>query len=140
MNKFRSTINPITIAVNLILYIILLVLVYTKSPEYLLFLIIVEIILLGLDCIKYSSYKYFFEDHRLVIIHKRIRYTIPYNKIKYIESNTSQTGLIYGYGYKRVLISTGKGIDESYLITPTNEKEFIEKLENEVSKAKKDTK
>ena len=48
--------------------------------------------------------------------------------------------MIYGFGYNRLLVVAGKGIEEYYLITPAKEKDFLEKLEKKVKEAKKNTK
>ena len=74
-----------------------------------------------------------------MIKHKRKRIFVLYKDIKYVELNSEDSGMIYGYGVKRLLIGTGKGIEQTYLITPAREKEFIDNLEIRVKKAKKGT-
>ena len=64
---------------------------------------------------------------------------ILYKDIKYVELNSENNGMLYGYGVKRLLIGTGRNVEESYLITPEKEKEFIENLEIRVKNAKKGT-
>ena len=138
--KYRSTVNPLAIGLSVILYVILAVLVVKKTPQYLPFMIVFIILMLGLDSVKYIGYKYYFDNKGLTIIHRRKRILILYKDIKYVEVDSKEThGIIYGYGVKRILIGTGRGIEEKYLITPAKEKEFIELLEKKVNQAKKNT-
>ena len=65
---------------------------------------------------------------------------LPYKDIKYYEVDSHETrGVIYGYGVRRILIAIGKGIDEIYLITPSNEEKFIELLEKKINMTKRNT-
>jgi len=139
MNKYRSTINPLTIIVNIVLYAVLLILVYTKTREFFVFGCILVLLYVSFNIVKFLSYKYYLEPHGLVIIHKRRKMLILYKDIKYVELNSENNGMLYGYGVKRLLIGTGKNVEESYLITPEKEKEYIENLEIRVKNAKKGT-
>ena len=138
-NKYRSTINPLTIILNIILYVVLLLLAYKKTPN--IFIVILAIVLISMswNTYKFLEYKYYFESSGLLIKHKREKIFIKYKDIKYVEVNSETRGIIYGYGVQRLLINTGKSIDDSYLITPQKEKEFINNLEIKVKNAKKGT-
>ena len=82
--KYRSTVNPLAIGLSVILYVILAVLVVKKTPQYLPFMIVFIILMLGLDSVKYIGYKYYFDKKGLTIIHKRKRMLILYKDIKYM--------------------------------------------------------
>lgn len=140
MNKFRSTVNPVTIIVNIILNAVLILLAYFKSRDFFWAIVAVIAVSIVISIVRFTSYKYFFENKGLVIIHRRQRYLIPYKNVKYVEINSRQTGMIYGYGLRRILIAAGKGIEELYLVTPEKENEFLEILEKKVDNAKKGTK
>lgn len=137
MDKYRSTVNPLTIIVNVLLYIILLVIVYFKSNDFFPYLLVLVFLFASFSTWKFLSYKYVLDNKGLIINHKFKRLLILYKDIKYVEINSTETGMIYGYGIKRLLISTGKGIENYYLITPEHEKEFIENLEKRVNMVKK---
>ena len=139
MNKYRSTINPLTLIVNIILYLALLYLSYIKTPNFFLFILIIVLICLGFSLYNFLRYKYYLESTGLLIKHKRERVFINYKDIKYVEVNSETRGIIYGYGVKRLLVCCGKHTEDSYLITPANEEEFIKNLEIKVKNAKKDT-
>lgn len=137
MDKFRSKVNIITIIVNALLYLTLFVIVLIKNKELLLIVSILILICIGLLVYKFLQYKYFFDDKGLIIKDKKENVLILYKDIKFIEKNTSETGLLYGYGLKRILVATGTGSSQKYLISPEKEDEFILELENRVEKAKK---
>lgn len=137
MDKFRSKVNIITIIVNALLYLTLFVIVLIKNKELLLIVSILILICIGLLVYKFLQYKYFFDDKGLIIKDKKENVLILYKDIKFIEKNTSEMGLLYGYGLKRILVATGTGSSQKYLISPEKEDEFILELENRVEKAKK---
>lgn len=137
MDKFRSKVNIITIIVNALLYLTLFVIVLIKNKELLLIVSILILICIGLLVYKFLQYKYFFDDKGLIIKDKKENVLILYKDIKFIEKNTSEMGLLYGYGLKRILVATGTGSLQKYLISPEKEDEFILELENRVEKAKK---
>ena len=138
--KFRSTVHPLAIGLSVILYIVMAVLVINKTPKYIPFMIVFIILMLGLDSVKYVAYKYYFDNKGLTIIQRSKRMLILYKDIKYVEVDSKEThGIIYGYGVIRILIGTGRGIEEKYLITPAKEKEFVDLLEKKVNQAKKNT-
>lgn len=139
MNKYRSTLNPVTIIVNIALYAVLLVLIYINTPKFFIVGCLVVFVCIVLSIIKFFSYKYFLEHQGLIIIHKRQKIIVAYKNIKYVEVDSKQTGMLYGYGNKRLLVGCGKGIEETYLITPEKEEEFIKNLEIKVKNAKKGT-
>ena len=140
MSKYRSTLNPITIAVNVILYTAVIVLGYYESKVAFYLSIALVVLFVFTTTKKFLEYKYFIDDKGLYITHKGQKTNIPYKSIKYIEENSKQTGMIYGFGVNRLLIATGKGIESFYLVTPRNQKDFIEQLEKRVKEAKKGTK
>ena len=138
--KFRSTINPVAIGITVVLYLILVILIVTTNPKFAPYSSALVIILVAIDIIKYSSYKYYFDKKGLTIVHKRKKYLLLYKDIISLEINSHEThGIIYGYGLRRMLISTGSSIENKFLITPAKEKEFIELLEKQVKHAKKNT-
>ena len=139
MNKYRSTINPLTIIINVILYGVLLYLAYIRTPNLFVVILFIVIILIGYTSFKFVSYKYYLEDYGLLIKHKREKIIKNYKDIKYVEVNSETSGIIYGYGVNKLLISVGKGAIDSYIITPVNEKEFINNIELRVKNAKKGT-
>ena len=71
MNKYRSTINPLTIIINVILYGVLLYLAYIRTPNLFVVILFIVIILIGYTSFKFVSYKYYLEDYGLLIKHKR---------------------------------------------------------------------
>ncbi len=137
MDSYRSKVSPITLIVNIALYVILLVLVYLKSNEFFFFILILVIVLMTISIMKFYRPKYFFLEHGLNIIHNKKETLILYKDIKVIEKNSNETGLLLGYGLKKVLISTLKGNSGNYLVSPEKEDLFINELENRVNKAKK---
>lgn len=142
--KYRSTINPLAVGISLILYVVMIILIITKNPDdkpwVLPVMLSVVVFIIALDILKYVSYKYYFENKGLVIIHRKRKFLLPYKDIKYYEVDSHETrGVIYGYGVRRILIAIGKGIDEIYLITPANEDKFIELLEKKINMAKRNT-
>ena len=142
--KFRSTINPLAVGISIILYIVMIVLIITKNPDdkpwVLPVMLSVVVIIIALDILKYVSYKYYFENKGLMIIHKKRKILLPYRDIKYYEVNSYETrGMFYGYGVRRILIAVGKGIDEIYLVTPSNEEKFVELLEKKINMSKRNT-
>lgn len=140
MDKYRSTLNPITLIVNVVLYVALLVLGYFES-DIAFYISIAMVVFFAITTTrKFVEYKYFLDDKGLYITHKGQKANIQYKNIKYVEVNSKQTGMIYGFGYNRLLVVAGKGIEEYYLITPAKEKDFLEKLEKKVKEAKKNTK
>ena len=136
--KFRSTINPLALIINIILYGVLVYLVISKNPEdnkwLMPVMLVLVVIIIFFDVLKYIKYKYYFDNKALIIIHRRNKYVLPYKDIKYYEVDSHETrGIIYGYGVRRILIAVGKAIDEIYLVTPAKEKEFVELLEKKLT-------
>ena len=117
MNKYRSKVSPITIGVNLALYLLLILLAIFKSKDNLIFMLGLIVIVILLSLRKFLSYKYYLNDIGLVIIDKSKEILILYKDIKYIEEDTKESGLLHGYGLKKILVSKGKGVSSSYLIT-----------------------
>ena len=104
-------------------------LIYNKTKEIFVYGCIFVLLYISLNIVKFLSYKYYLEPHGLVIIHRRRKMLILYKDIKYVEVNSERDGMIYGYGVKRLLVGTGRNVEESYLITPEKEDEFIKNLE-----------
>ena len=140
MDSYRSKVSPITLIVNALLCIIVIVLMSVKNPEYLYLAIIVVVINIIVLTYRFLKPIYFFDINGLEIVDKRKKYLVYYNDIKYIEKDSSEIGMLCGYGFKRLLVSTGRGNSQNYLITPVNEETFIMELEKRIEIAKKDTK
>ena len=137
MDKFRSKVNFITIIINALLYIALLVIVLIKNKELLLIVSILILVCIGLLVYKFLQYKYYFDNRGLIIKDKKENILILYKDIKYIEKDTKEIGLLYGYGFKRILVATGTGSSQKYLISPEKEDIFLLELEKRVEQSKK---
>lgn len=137
MDKFRSKVNFVTIIVNALLFISLFIIVLVKNKDLLLIVSILILVCIGLLVYKFLKYKYYLDNRGLIIKDKKEDILILYKDIKYIEKDTQETGLLYGYGFKRILVATGTGSSQKYLISPEKEETFILELEKRVEKAKK---